>query len=349
MNHIKSLTFGLALGCAVVSSAFAGTDFAADLVQGPCTGEMFNPFSDADWSYIYPITIAGAAMTTGNTDPPLMKAAGAICECPSALLWGYPMVGVVLSYWEGMYIQEIERRPGCLRSMGGLSILEGYSTLASEQSDNNSVDLGKSANRMQIHWYEYPLFSLLDMLLDTECPGSSSFNLVNMTELDALWQDDLWGAVFAPEASLFGNLSSIASCGVDSVASSLDFPLDELFWCAGSWGSIYPLTGNSGHSGDPFIMNNQLGAKYIARSHRMGLMMQTIGPSAVCSPHINNIWVKSQYRYNQVAPIPRKGRAVVTGSNGRYFQTPAVTNAPTKEYTVNMIWQGKQCCLKAIP
>lgn len=317
-------------------------------VPSVCTGTMFNPITDTDWNNVFPMTIAGVRFSTNsNTVAPLMAMMPPVCTCPT-VIFGMPMIGVGVTYWQPLYISEIERRPGCLSSMGGMMVLPGYSMLASEQTVNNNAK-SKEVNRMQVHWFEYPLFTLMKVFNSISCKNTAGFNLAYMTEVDPLWQDDLWGAVFTPESAVFANPIAAAACAVDAVASNLDFPLDALFWCAGSWGSIYPLAGNSSHSGDPFTMNNQIQAKYIARSHRMGFLWQTIGPTAICFSHPNPVWIKSQYRYNQVAPVNRRGRAVVTGSSGKLFQFPPITNLPTKEHTINLIWQGQQCCLKPIP
>lgn len=331
----------------LAAAAFCFAASAQAVVPAVCTGKLFNPLTDTDWNNIFPITIAGVPLTgAGNTIAPLMAAMPPICLCPTVL--GFPFIGIGVTYWQPLYVSEVERRPGCLSSLGGINVLPGYSALQSEQSVSAGRP-GASVNRMQVHWYEYPVFGMMDMMKSVACKAPSGFNLAYVTEVDPFWQDDLWGAVFSPEASIFANPIATAACAVDAVASSLSYPLDALFWCAGSWGNLYPLSGNSSHSGDPFTMNNQLQAKFIARSHRMGLSWQTIGPTAICSSHPNPVWVKSQYRYNQVAPIPRRGRAVATGGDGKLFQFPPITNAPTQEHTVNLIWQGQQCCLKPIP
>lgn len=314
-------------------------------VPAVCSGSLFNPVTDPDWNNMFPITIAGVRIGT-NTTSPLMEMMPPICTCPT--IFGFPMIGIGVTYWQPLFISEIERRPGCLSSIGGLNVLPSYSMLHSEQSVNNHGK-SKEVNRMQIHWYEYPIFGMLEMLKSVACKSTSGFNLAYLTEVDPLWQDSLWSGVFTPEASLFANPIAVMGCSVDSVASNFDYPMDPMFWCSGAWGNTYPLSGDSSHSGDPFTMNNQIQSKFIARMHRMGLAWQTIGPSAICSSHPNPVWVKSQYRYNQVAPVNRRGRPVVTGSSGKLYQFPTVTNVPTQEHTINLIWQGQQCCLKPIP
>lgn len=338
MNFLKNLLFAVVLCLATGAQA---------MMPAICTGTIFNPLTDTDWNNLYPITIMGAHISTNsNMTSPLMEIMPPVCVCPT--IFGFPFFGIGVTFWQPMYVSEIESRAGCLNSLGGTNVLEQYAMINSEQTVNNQRK-SNEVNRMQVHWYEYPVFSMLEMMESLSCKNTNGFNLAYMTEIDPTWQDDQWGAVFTPEAAIFSNPIATAACAVDAVTSMLGYPMDALFWCAGTWGNIYPLAGNSNQSGDPFTMNNQIQAKFIARNHRLGLQWQTIGPTAICSAHPNPVWIKSQYRFNQVAPFPRRGRAVVAGDNGKLFQFPVVTNVPTKEYTTNLIWQGQQCCLKPIP
>jgi conjugal transfer pilus assembly protein TraU len=331
----------------IAASALMAACSAQAVVPLICTGKLFNPLTDPDWNNVFPITIAGVPLGAGiNPINPLMAVMPPVCICPTIL--GFPFIGIGVTYWQPLLVAEIERRPGCLSSLGGINILPGYSMLHSEQSVAGA-GRGKSTNRMQVHLYSYPLFGMLEMMKTISCKAPSGFSLSYVTEVDPLWQDDAWGAVFAPEAALFANPIAQAACAVDAVAASMGMPLDAMFWCAGSLGGVYPLTGNSQHSGDPFTLNNQVLSKFIARHHRMGLQWQTIGPTAICFSHPNPVWVKSQYRFNQIGPIVRRGRSVAPGDNGKFFQFPPITNLPTQEHTVNLIWQGQQCCLMPIP
>src|SRR3546814_3836357 len=65
-----------------------------------------------------------------------------------------------------------------------------------------------------------------------------------MTEVDPLWQDDALAALINPEAVVFANPIAKAACAGDCVAATANLPLDQLFWCAGCQGSMYPLNGN---------------------------------------------------------------------------------------------------------
>lgn len=295
---------------------------------------------------MYPITVAGARLSGSSSwsNPPLMDVMPPVCVCPT--VFGFPLPGVGITYWSPQRLIEIENRPGCLSTLGGVNVLSGYSMLTSEMT-GGQADEG-STSRMQVHTYTYPVFEMLDMMTQLSCKNEGNFDLGYMTEIDPTWQDDLWAAIFAPESGLFANPLAQAACALDAITSELYSPLDPLFWCQGSWGSTYPLTGNAGHAVNGHAQNHLILGKFIARNARLGMEMMTIGPTAICFSHPSPIMVKSQYRYNQVQPFPRRGRAVVTGATGK-TQMPPVSNAPTKEHTATVIWQGKQCCMKIIP
>jgi conjugal transfer pilus assembly protein TraU len=309
--------------------------------EAVCKGRMFNPFSDTDWNQAFPITVMGISMG-GGTNPPMMYEPP-VCVCPGP--FGIPSVGVGITYWEPLYVSEIQRVPGCMSTLGGVSILDDYMSLHGEHEQGSDGGNSGTTTRMQGHWYQYPVMTILDMFKDAACKSTAGFALAYITEIDPTWQDDTWGAVFAPEASLFANPVAQAACAIDTVAANFAFPLDPMFWCLGGWGSTYPLTGNSGPGNNAFLVNSQIQAKFMARLHRMGLLWQTIGPSAICFSHPNPIIIKSQYRINQIAPIARSGKPLVIGDHGAQ-QYPQVTNPPSMESTDNLIWQGQQCCAR---
>ena len=336
-KSLKKLVAAVALTLAP-ALAFAQTEAAASNGLG-CFGKIYNPISDTDWNNLFPITIMGVS-TGGGVNPPIMYEPP-VCMCPG--IFGYPTPGIGITFWQPLYVSEIERTPGCLSSLGGVSILSGYSTLQSEQV-NEQKD-GGPVSRMQVHWYEYPLFALMDLFKSLGCYSTSGFNLMYMTEFDPTWQDDEWSAVFAPESVLFANPIAQAACSIDAVAANLAFPIDAMFWCAGSWGGVYPMSGNAGHTNSNFTSNNLIQSKFLARNSRLGLSWATIGPASICSSVPSPIWIKSQYRVDQVGPVPRYGAPVVIGSTG-IKQMPPVANVPTRESTVNLIWQGQQCCVR---
>jgi len=343
---IKKIFVALLL-LAGLSANVAFADGTGGFSGAACIGRLFNPMSDTDWNNLYPITIAGV-QTGPGVNPPLMYEPP-VCVCPG--IFGIPSPGIGITFWEPLYVAEIERTAGCLESLGGESIFgassgatSGFAALNSEQSNRNGL-VEANVSRMQIHWYEYPVFGVLDMFQSLACMSAPTFDLAYLTEVDYTWQDDEWGIFFSPEAALFADPVLQAACSLEAVSSTMGFPLDAMIWCSGSWGGTYPLTGNGNQSNSPFTLNNLVMSKFIARQSRLGLQWQTIGPNAICSAMPNPVWVKSQYRIDQVGPVPRYGKPVVIGDEA-LTQTPQVSNAPTHESTVNLIWQGEQCCVR---
>lgn len=328
-------------GVQAQSSSSTGSSGSA---SASCHGKFFNPFSDMDWNLAFPITVMGVPMG-GSFSPPLMYEPP-VCVCPGP--FGIPSFGIGITYWEPLYVSEIQRTPGCLSTLGGVTILDSYISLHGEHEGGSDFSNSGTTTRMQGHWYQYPVFSLLEMMQEMGCKTTSGVALGYITEIDPTWQDDSWGAIFTPEAVLFSNPIAQAACAIDAVSSQVGLPFDPLFWCAGGWGPMYPLTGNSQPGNGPFLTNGQIQAKFMARLHRLGLLWQTIGPTALCFSHPNPVMTKSQYRINQVGPIPRRGVAPppVIGTQGAQL-SPPVANTPTLESTDNLIWQGQQCCARA--
>jgi len=267
-----------------------------------------------------------------------------VCECPGP--FDIPSIGVGITYWQPLYIAEIARTAGCFESFGG-SVFgggssSGYSALNSEQQGNNGMS-SSVTSRMQIHWIEYPIFSMLNMFLHSGCFNGSGFDIAYLTEYDYIWQSDIESAIVEPEAVLFTDLPIQAACAVDAVASSTAFPISGMFNCQGSWGDTYPMSGNSQHNNSPFQMNNSILGKFLARQARLGLSWATIGPLAECFATPTPIWIKEEFRVDQVSPIVRRGSPLYIGGTG-LGQFPEQANMPTRESTVDLIWQGMQCC-----
>lgn len=342
LTALSLLIAGTAFGqdpAAVASSSISSVEGGS---LNACKGSFFNPITDPDWNNIFPITIMGIQMG-GNSNPPMMHVPP-VCVCPGRLL-GIPSPGIGITYWQPLYIAEIEKTAGCASSLGGVKLLSGYAGLNSEQGFFGSDKGATQSTRMQLHWYEYPLFAVLDIFKDLGCTSTNGFNLMYVSEIDPTWQSDAWAGIYNPEAGLFANLIAQSACTVDAVAANVNYPLDSLFWCAGTWGGVYPMAGTANEALYTFQLNHLVLAKFLARQARLGLAWQTIGPSAICQAHPSPVWVKSQYRVNQVYPLRRKGAPMPIGAQPLRQRPNMVTNPPGQESTVDLIWQGQQCCV----
>lgn len=310
----------------------------------PCDGKFITPL-DLDWNNMLPATIAGAYFINGpnvnapdHFEPPT-------CVCPG--IFGIPSPGVGMTYWEPKYIAEMEWRPGCVPSLGGLKIFSMFDILKGENRGGDTQNVKQASNRAQIHWLRVPMMDMLTGgTLGALCKSTGGFAVAGLTEVDFTWQNDLWATVFAPEAVIFTSPAAQFACSADTVAASTVFPLDWLFWCQGTWGSMYPFSGNVQFMNSQFQSNHGALGRYIARSFRIGLLWQSIGVTALCFDHPALVIKKSQFRFNQVYPWGRYGGAVGFGSTGP-LQVPPVANAPLREATSDVVWEGRQCCLRS--
>jgi conjugal transfer pilus assembly protein TraU len=307
-----------------------------------CAGRFLNPILDVNWDMIFPIRIFGVKLEVGDGSPDSPSTlTGPVCFCPSQIL-NIPVMGIRVNYHEPLYIEEIAKTPGCLSSLGGLQLFSGFETEQTELQER-----ANSASRWQVHWYEYPIFSVLDMFKDFLCMEVSGFALAYMTEIDPTWQDDAWGAIFAPQALLFANPFAQSVCAMDAIsATTANRPIDDLFWCAGSWGSVYPLTGNGNASVDRLQSANLVGAKFIARLSEMGLLWQTVGEFAKCRAYIMPIWMKSQFSIDPVYPVVYHGEGMSIGAATSVWEYAPVETYPYEENLNQVIFQEQQCCMR---
>jgi conjugal transfer pilus assembly protein TraU len=170
----------------------------------------------------------------------------------------------------------------------------------------------------------------------------SSFDVAYMTELDPMWGDDALTFILNPEALLFSNPIAQAACSADCIKSSLSTPFDELFWCAGCQGSMYPLDGHiQGHVGS--IQSALLATeRFIYKMHREGLAFGTIGSEALCQKYPMPVMKKSQYRSQLVVPVPSDcyqfGKTTTLYESGKEIPI-------TGEDFGFLIWRKRNCCV----
>lgn len=318
-------------------------------VHAACSARLYNPITDTNWEFALPIKIVGVALGGGG-QPPAIDSMPPICNCPSRIP-PFPLVpGLGATYWEPRYMLEVAQEPGCLVSLGFEIPLNALGFQAGSRSTGGTGDLG---NRPFIHFYSYPLFEMMGQMFDMACSsydGVPGLGDMYFSEVDPVWNLDALAILQAPETTLFANPIAQAACAVDSVASTVWYPLDYMFWCSGSWGGIYPFSGNLASSQSDQQANALAATKFIAQQSRRGLMWNTVGPSAMCTAHPLFFMSKGAYRFNQVVPIPYTGSPVHTGESeltwGYTGGSGGPVNLPDNQDAGYMLWQGRQCCLR---
>jgi len=315
---------------------------ATSVLAGVKSGQFMNPITDVAWQEIFPIKIAGIKLfDSGNydTDDP---ATAPICVCPAPPPL-FIRVGIPISFWEPARMIETVATPFYFPTIGtGLSSSsKGF--LSGKNTEMNNASFEQSTFT-QAHYMIFPVWGVLELLTDFVCIEHGGFDVAYLTELDPLWQDDQMAFIIQPEALLFANPYAQMACAADSAAVNAGRPLDPLFWCIGSGGSAYPMTG---HINDDNIVqaNATAAARMIYKLSRQLL---------VCDPGVNlcqceptPVWRKSNYKLHAVRPAVRKKAwpigtsAFLYGSN---LNPPYKGAKGASDEFLWMVFRKRACC-----
>lgn len=249
----------------------------------------------ADYTAMFPLRIAGVPIIPGRIQDVGGSVSSPICICPDPI----PRIGIPVSFFEPSRLIEVVKDPYCFPSMGfGLTTSGG--ALGGTSGDDG---IGNQSTFYQAHYYIFPIYALLELLTDFICLQTTGFDMAYITEVDPLWNNDTLSAIINPEALLFGNPVANLACMADAVTSAVFEPIDALFWCKGSWGNAYPLTGQT--NGDGHVEGGaSVAASLIYKLHRQLILWGSWGQLGLCGYYPAPIWRKSAYRLQIVTPIP---------------------------------------------
>ncbi len=299
-----------------------------------CSSTFFNPVTDICWQCIFPFKIGGIPMTDSSLDSPTEKIKSPVCLCGSN-------IGLTASFWEPARMVETVKDAYCFNTLG-LQMTNPSSGFLDGMSESSK---SQKTTFAQAHWYLFPVWSILNLFLDTNCLDTGGFDLAYMTEIDPTWNSDLLGFILNPEALLFANPITQMACMADSIASTVGVPLSPLFWCMGSWGSAYPLTGNMGS--DSFIQANAgLAARMIYKMARELLLWDT-GLNE-CGAVMMPVWVKENYRMHIMKPR-RDSTCHPIGRSGLIWSSmknpPGGAGGNSSDNFNWMIFKKRLCCV----
>ena len=309
--------------------------------EGTSGGEKFiNPMSDVCWECAFPLKVASVNLTPGYKD--LGKKTKKIaCVCTGTP----PKVGIPISFWEPARLVDVTRTPYKLLGMGGVTL--GKASVKTRGTVALSANASTLTSFYQVHWYTYPILKWLQILTDLPCIEKEEFDVGYMSEYDPLWNDDEWSAVTNPEAALFGTPPAIVACFADCAAASVGNPLDQMFWCAGCQGSLYPFTGNIAHHVGGIQASSLLTYRLIAKLHR-ARFLKAYEDDNFCEQSYMPIVKKSLYKTQLVYPSTQtKGPCLGLGSE-------TITWGSGKSYPyggedfVYLIWLKRRCCIDSV-
>ncbi len=247
---------------------------SAGPAQAGVSGKMINPISDVLWSEIFPISIAGVSIKGGSSEE-TGGLSSPICTCATP----FPRVGIPLEMYEPARVIETVKDAYYFPLLG-VQLMDGQGATLDGSS---TMDYGGKSRLsfQQAHYFIFPVWTILEVFLDFVCLESSGIDLGYLTEIDPLWNDDLLSLIIQPEALLFANPVAQAACVADAGAANAKKPLDPLFWCAGSGGSVYPLSGHV-FGNDRSMANATLASRMIYKLSRQ-LMLHDTGINQ-CTP-----------------------------------------------------------------
>lgn len=315
----------------------------------PCQGKFVNPITDICWSCILPISIGPFKVAKGrgakNRDTP--NPDSILCGCTKN---NAPIPGITIGFWEPVRLVDVTRVPFCMVNLGGVELgAKKMTKISSYQRGYGKHHSHKSF--YHVHYYIYPLIYWLELITDFVCLERESFGVAYFSEFDVTWNDDKLQQLMNPEVWLFGNIAAQASCALDCASATFNLPIDKMFWCAGCYGNMYPLSGaNADHIGG--VQNSSLlTTRIIAKMHRLGLSEETSTDSAkfngkLCRKNKSLRIKKSQYKMQMTYPKS------TSGANGCWPVGLAdQIYSPFMEYPYDgqdwgyLIWRKRNCCL----
>lgn len=308
-----------------------------------------NPVTDICWSCTFPLRLATFGVLTMDQEDNDSSTGGLICNCGLN-------VGVPIGFWEPVRIVEVVREPYCFPSLGGMKLdvdinadVTGLINIREGAHGRTSAHkTGTYTSFYQSHWYTNPIWFWMEVLTDSPCIETGSFDLAYFTEVDPLWADSKKTFLINPDAALFTNMIAALACPVDCVAATAGFPVNEIFWCAGCNGMMYPLNGWVGAHVGGIQASSLVAARMINKMHREGLIFSGSGSQGMCNLYWDVIMDKRDYKTQMVYPVPNTQK--VDGKCCNPIGRSTTVWGAGKEYPVMgedfayQIFRKRDCC-----
>uniref|UniRef100_UPI00402B83BB TraU family protein n=1 Tax=Methylomonas sp. PHL2-19 TaxID=3438878 RepID=UPI00402B83BB len=312
--------------------------------------------TDICWGCLFPIRLAGGVLdfrapqskgsgdsSVGDDLVPSSAASNVYCVCDGKEL--IPEVGMTMGYWGPARVVELVPNPWCAPTLGGTKINQSNVRLWGGSSpvvyDTDEIVF------LNYHYYAFPIYVMLDLFWEDRCfaDGYKDFDLLYVSELDPTWNNDELAFFTNPEVVLFANPVALAACSFDAIAASAGRPIDEMFWCAGAWGGIYPLSGHA-HPGEGIAprQSSLLMTRATAALHRRGLAHRTVGDDHVCGGTISPFIPKSQYATTMFYPVADTQSKHAIGESDLLWGA-GHSYPGSGEYHVYILWRWTDCCI----
>lgn len=279
-----------------------------------------------------------------------------MCQMPPPV---FERLGVSISFWNNVGMVDTSSIPYCFPQLGmslsediapdiesGFSILGKPGVGGANQFGTRSNG-SKDSQFITAHTHFASFMNLMQIISEaifSMCLGISTNISPIMSETAFWWQVDEWGVVKNPEALLVANPIATTACMAESVSMIAKKNLDPLFWCMGSWGSLYPITMNVG-SGTPLTSYAMLAARNLAERFQLGMLMDTTGYQMLngyCQPIPIYFTPKSDIN---IFPIwPQKSTSRFPLGYPSEFWGVGKDNPTNLGVMTWMVYQKRDCC-----
>lgn len=310
--------------------------FSTKLITGVC------------WECMFPIKVSGIVISGTKNKGRIPEGASdtkGLCVCFDNL--GMPQPGVPSAFWEPYRLAEFVRTPGCSQVLLGKRF--PFDRLNRGESNPNTVNKqrnGVSGSAFRhYHFYSFPVASMLSMYMPEKCnPGYfNDLDIMYLSEVDPTWNNDDLAFFANPESALFANPIAPLTCIPDAFATLVDSQLENLWWCAGSWGMIHSPSGNVS-SGTTTLNSTSLQmARMLYVMHKRGFEFGTVGDTNACGGGVSVTLPKEQYRFSMFYPVAETDDNHILGRSELFWGSakliPGLSSDP-----VYIVWRWLDCC-----
>lgn len=298
--------------------------------------------TDICWDCMFPIRIAGTILpgTGKSQDVPSQAVKSPTCVCSRKA--DLPKVGYTMGFWQPVRLVELVRNPGCMM------VLNGSKTRIGTANQLGTIGLGQLEGDgiafMHYHLYSFPLLQILNLLNKDICYNQefSSIDILYVSEIDPTWNYPEIAQLVFPETALFANEAAVLACGAQAIAQLVNSKWSYLPWCAGTWGTLYPMSGYSDDSGSGARITSLLATRALASSHRRGLEPRTIGKDALCRTSSAWEFLPEQYRMSMIYPMAQASKHPIGKSTFLWGEAANTSDA------IYIVWRWRDCCSSTI-
>jgi conjugal transfer pilus assembly protein TraU len=297
---LHTFFISLLLVVACVSSRPAHADLSKVNPSCPNASVFSNVMNQICWDcFLDSLKIFGIGKKPNGTSSAL-NAPG--CMCMDAL--GVPEFGTPMGFWSPQKLNEVVTTPWCSPALGGVKMQESFIGMGTNGGNRVGLEATPTAF-YQYHFFSYPIMAMIGMMLLPDCTsGYVDFDLMYLSEIDPMWNNDLLTLLLNPEAIIFSTPAAFGWCAADCITTTADNQKEDFFGCAGCDGHLYPFTGNINPQPDPVAGSSLITQRVLASLHRKGLSTKTIGDEAMCKPEYSPTIPRSQYRFSMMYPVP---------------------------------------------